>query len=295
MATKNSLVKQAELVPQLDQQSLAVALSQLQDELSFVSQWKAKAESLEVSDARSFTVAGDFRSQVRAARKVPRFKLEPFEEVAKRVSQFLEGKRTEAEAQFDAIDLILSGKMDAQATRERMAAEAEQRRINDEKRIREEKEAAERRREAEKQAEADRKQREKEIAEARKAGELNKRETEKALKETFERAQRDREGAAREEAEANANFKPVEVKPNLPTIQGSRRHRNFRATFVNFPALLEAWRQARNQGSMDRAAYLSGFITADEQALNREARAVQDSRKLETMIPGIVGFDEDKT
>jgi hypothetical protein len=295
MATKNSLIKQAELVPQLDQQSLAVALSQLQDELACAPEWKAKAEALIVSDRESFAIAGDFRGQVRAARKVPRFKLEAFEEVATRVSRFLKGKRSEAEAQFDAIDTILTLKMDAQATRERIAAEAEQRRVNDEKRIREEKEAAERRKAMEAQAEADRKQREKEIAEARKAGELNKRETEKALKETLERAQRDREGAAREEAEANANFKPVEVKPNLPAIQGSRRHRNFRATFVNFPAVLEAWRQARNQGSMDRANYLSGFITGDDHALGREARAVQDSRKLETMIPGIVGFDEDKT
>jgi hypothetical protein len=295
MATKNSLIKQAEIIPTLDQHSLSLALSELQDELGIVPEWADKALKLAVTNAGEYQAAGEFRAEVRSHKKVVRFKLDPFQEVAKRVTDFLKGKRTEAENRFDAIDNLITQKMNQQAEKERIAAEAEQRRVNEEKRIREEKEAAERRKAMEAQAEADRKQREKEIAEARKAGELNKRETEKALKETFERAQRDREAALREEAESKANFKPIEVKPDLPTIQGSRRHRNFRATFVNFHALLEAWRQARNQGSMDRAAYLSGFITGDDQALGREARAVQDSRKLETMIPGIVGFDEDKT
>jgi len=40
-------------------------------------------------------------------------------------------------------------------------------------------------------------------------------------------------------------------------------------------------------------AYLRQFITIDEQALNAEARKVKDSRKLEAMIPGIKGRDED--
>jgi len=185
--------------------------------------------------------------------------------------------------------------MDAQATRERLATEAEARRINEEKRLREEKEAADRRKAMQAQAEADRKQKAKEIEEARKAGELNKRAAEKLLKEAYERAKRDNEAAAKEEATAKENFKPVEVKPNLPTIAGSRRHRNYYAEFTDFPALLEAWRLARNQGSMDRAAYLKRFICGDEKELGREARDVQDSNKLVAMIPGISAKDEDKT
>jgi hypothetical protein len=295
MATKNSIVKQAEIVPQLDQHSLSQALSQVKDARAIIPEWRAEAEALVVTDSESFANAGRFRAKVRSHRKIPGFMLQSFQEIAKNVTDFLKDKRKEAEAEFDAIDEIVTGKMDAQATRERLATEAEERRVNEEKRLREEKESAERRKEAEKQAQADRQQRMKEIEEARKAGELNKRTAEKMKKEADEKAKRDREAAAKEEAEAKANFKEISVKPNLPVVQGSRRHRNFSAEFTDFPALLEAWRQARNQGSMDRAAYLGKFITGNEQELGREARSVQDSHKLATMIPGISAKDEDKT
>jgi hypothetical protein len=295
MATKNSLIKQAELVPSVDQHSLSLALSELQDELAIVPEWADKAMKLAVTNAEEYKAAGEFRAQVRSHKKVVAFALAPFQEVAKRVADFLKGKRTEAENRFDAIDNLITQKMNQQAEKERLAAEAEQRRINDEKRIREEKEAAERRKEAEKQAEADRKQREKEIAEARKAGEIKAAEAKRLQKEADEKAARDKEAAAREQQEANASFKPVEVKANIPVIAGSRRHRVYSATFTDFPALLEAWRQSRNNGSMDRAAYLKRFIMGDEKELGREARDVQDSNQLVTMIPGISASDEDRT
>ncbi len=295
MATKQNIVKSVELVPSVDQHSLSLALSELQDELSIVPEWADRALKLTVTNAEEYKAAGEFRAEVRSRKKIVRFKLDPFQEVAKRVTDFLKNKRYDAELAFEGIDATVTAKMDAQATRERQAAEAEQRRINEEKRLREEKEAAERRRQADIQAEADRKQRAKEIEEARKAGELKKRDAEKLLKEAYERAERDNKAAAQEEAEAKANFKPVEVKPNLPTIAGSRRHRNYSATFTDFPALLEAWRQARNNGSLDRAAYLKQFIMGDEKELGREARDVQDSNKLLTMIPGISASDKDVT
>ena len=295
MATKNSIVKQAEIIPSVDQHSLSLALSELQDELSIVPEWADRALKLTVTNAEEYKAAGEFRAEVRSRKKIVRFKLDPFQEVAKRVTDFLKNKRYDAELAFEGIDATVTAKMNAQAERERIAAEAEQRRINQERLYRAEQEAKERRAEAERQAEADRKQRAKEIEEARKAGELNKRAAEKLRKEAEEKAKRDREAAAKEEAEAKANFKEVSVKPNLPTVQGSRRHRNFYAEFTDFPALLEAWRQARNNGSLDRAAYLKRFIMGDEKELGREARDVQDSNKLITMIPGISASDKDVT
>ena len=296
MATKQTnIVKQAEIVPQLDQSSLRTALHEVQDDLAVVPEWMARAQALTVTNAEEYKAAGEFRAEVRSQRKQPKFRLESFQEVAKRVTDFLKMRRSEAEAQFDAIDNIITVKMNQQAERERLAAEAEQRRINDEKRKREEAEAAERRKAADAQAEADRKQREKQIAEAKRLGEVGKREAERMKKAAEEQAARDREAAAKEEAEAKANFKPVEVKPNLPTIAGSRRHRNFFAEFTDFPVLLEAWRQARNKGDMERAAFLRRFITGDEKELNKEARDTRDSKVMENAIPGIHAFDKDVT
>jgi len=294
MGTKQSIIK-AELIPQINQESLRLALGRIEDARAIVPEWKAKAEAWVVDTPEQFKAAGEWRRMVRSQRKTPKMELAPYLEKVKQAEDYLKDRLEEAENDFDGIDDIITGKMDAQATRERLAAEAEQRRINEEKRLREQAEAAERRRQAQAQADAERKQREKEIAEAQKAGELKKREAEKLRKEAEAKAQRDKEAAIEEEAEAKANFQPVEVKPNLPTIAGSRRHRTFSAEFINFPALLEAWRQAKNNGSTDRAAYLSKFICGDEQALGREARDVQDSRKLMEMIPGIKAEDKDKT
>lgn len=296
MATKNSMVvKQAELIPKIEESAVAQAFSQLQDEMACIPAFKARAEALTVTNADEYKEAGEFRAVVRSRRKMPKFITGPFEEIAKRVIEILKDKRTEAENKFDAIDAAITTKMNQQAERERMAAEAEQRRINEEKRLREEKEAAERRKAELARIAEEKKAMDKEIADAQKAGELKKREAEKLRKEAEERAKRDREAAAQEEATAKENFRPVEVKPNLPTIAGSRRHRSFFAEFTNFNVLLESWRTAANNGSLERAAFLRRFICGNEKELAKEARDTRDSKVMETVIPGIKARDKDIT
>src|SRR6266850_376509 len=299
MATKtNNIVKaEAAIIPQVDAKSLALALSELSDELACVPEWTARAERFVVDTAATYKAAGEFRATVRSQRKVPKFKIAPFEEVVDRARDFLKNKRKEAEDQFDAIDALLTAKMDGQATRERLAAEEEERRINNEKRIREEKEAADRRRAQENQAEVERKQREREIAEAKKAGELKAAEAKKLQKEADEKAARDREAAQREEAAAKANFKPLEVKPNLPTITGSRRHRNYYADYTDFDLLLSAWALAALGGHKpERTAFLRKFIMENQQELGKLARDTQDSDRVKALLPGMVNaWDKDKS
>ena len=112
MATKQTnIVKQAEIVPQLDQSSLRTALHEVQDDLAVVPEWMARAQALTVTNAEEYKAAGEFRAEVRSQRKQPKFRLESFQEVAKRVTDFLKMRRSEAEAQFDAIDNIITVKM----------------------------------------------------------------------------------------------------------------------------------------------------------------------------------------
>lgn len=308
MATKNQIVKaEAQIIPAVDPASLGVALSELSDELAVVPEWKARAESMVVDSPAAYKAAGDFRATVRSQRKVPRFKLESFQAVVDRARDFLKDKRQDAEKQFDAIDKTLTDKMDAQATRERVAAEAEQKRINEEKRLREEKEAAERRRAADNQAEIERKQRAREIEEARKAGEVKASEAKRLQKEADEKAARDKAAAAQEQQAARENFQPVEVRPNLPAIAGSRRHRNFYADYIKvdnkstgFDLLLQAYvdtfQSKDPNGSLERRAHLRKFIMEDQQALGKFTRDTQDSAKVMELLPGMVkAWDRDRT
>jgi hypothetical protein len=302
MATKQQgIVKaEAQIIPVVDTKSLALALSELSDELACVPEWKAKAQAWVVDTPASFKAIGDFRATVRSQRKIPKFKLAPFLEIIDRAKDLVKGKCKDAEEQFDSSDEICTAKMDAQATRERIATEEEERRINEEKRLREEKEAAERRRAAENEAEMWRKQREREIKQAWEAGELKKRDAEKLRQESLEKAKRDREAAAEAETAAKENFKPVEVKPNLPTITGSRRHRNYYADYTDFDALLLFYVQTYGPGDRDvlqaRRTFLRQFIMENQQTLGKLARDTQDSKKVESLLPGMVkAWDKDKT
>lgn len=285
MATK--IVKpEVQIVPLVDQKSLSLALSELQDELQIVPELKAKAEALKVTNAAEFAEAGALRADVRSRMKIPKFKLDPFEEVAKRVVDFLKGKRSDAAAQFAAVDQTITAKMDTHARNERLAAEAEQRKINEERRVAAEKEAAERRKEAEKQAEADRKAREKEIEAQRKAGEIKAAEAKRLQKEAEERAKREKEAAAREQAEAAQNVESVTVKPNLPTIAGSRRRVNYCFEIVDENALMDAFRENMS---------LRPFVMANEQNIGRTVRDMKDCDKAMKMLPGVRVWEDDRT
>jgi hypothetical protein len=276
MATK--IVKpEVQIVPLVDQKSLSLALSELQDELQIVPELKAKAEALKVTNAAEFAEAGALRADVRSRMKIPKFKLDPFEEVAKRVVDFLKGKRSDAAAQFAAVDQTITAKMDTHARNERLAAEAEQRRINEERRIAAEKEAAERRKEAEKQAEAERKQREKEIAEAKRQGEMGKREAERLKKAAEEREQAMKAQAAKDAERAAANVEEVKVVPNLAVIAGSRRRLVYCFEVTDAAAVKRPW------------------LMPDEQEIGRKVRDDKNPDKSMSEIGGIRVWTEDRT
>jgi hypothetical protein len=58
-------------------------------------------------------------------------------------------------------------------------------------------------------------------------------------------------------------------------------------------ALLFAFLAAAINKDSDRMAYLRRFIMANAQELGKEARAVEDSAKLNATIPGVLFQDRD--
>jgi hypothetical protein len=112
------------------------------------------------------------------------------------------------------------------------------------------------------QAAEDKKRRDKEIAEAQKAGDLKKREADKLRKEAEEVAAVAKKQAAEEEAR-NRVVEDVTVRPNIPTVSGvpSRVNWRFRIT--------------------DDRLVPERFWIIDEQAIGAEVRRLKDKTQIE--------------
>lgn len=177
-------------------------------------------------------------------------------------------------------------------TREREAAEAEERRINEQRRLEAQRKADEERRERERIAEEERKKAAAEAARLQRAGEINKREAERMKREAEKKAEEEKQRAAAEAEEAKNNVPEVKVEAAIPKVEGTRRSIRYWAELVDGQLILDAYAEAVARGQTGRAVYLRRFIAIDEQAINAEARSLKDPKKLESLIPGIVAHQE---
>ena len=217
-------------------------------------------------------------------------KLDAFVEIPRRAYEAARQERQRYLNQAEEVKALLSGPMAEFKRREREAAAAEERRLNEERMRAAAKQAEDEKKERERIAKETREKRVAEIRAMLKRGEIGKREAARLLKEAgADEEAAKAQAAADAEAAKNAPPPPVTVLPSTPKVAGLRGRVNYYADVVDADKLLAAWAA----GAPERKAYLGQFITIDEQALNAEARKVKDSRKLEAMIPGIKGRDED--
>lgn len=293
MATK--IVKaNAELVPSIKSEELSIALAELAQEAAALPELKRKVEAQPVTNAQEYAEMGTLLTTVRSNGKMGALKVNPFLEVAARVTNFLRGERTKHEDAAAAIANTASTKMADYKRREREAAEAEQRRINEQRRIEAEKAAAEQRKKDEEEAARQRKLREKEIKAAQEAGDLKKREAARLRAEAEEQERKAREQAAKDAETAKANVQEVKVMPNTPKVAGTRGWIQYSAKVTDESALLMAYVLAYVAHDKERQIYLRQFLMANEQKLGEEARSVKDSKKLNALIPGVEFTDLDK-
>ena len=208
---------------------------------------RQKAESIVVSDSGSCLAAKTAQRDVRAYMKDVHLKLDPFVESAKRNYQAARDELNKWIEPAETIDGALARKVKDYETQERMRAEAEERRINEERR----KKAAD-------DAEAERKRREKEIEAQRKAGEVGKREAERMKKEA--------EAEAKAQAAAVVD---VKVQANIPSVQGVPSRVNWKFRIVDANKIPKA------------------YLIPDEQKIGQTVRLLKDKARTETVIPGI--------
>ncbi len=246
---------------------------------------RSEAEAIAVINQDDYTRALTFVKGVRAYKKDVGFKLDPGIHSAREHLEFLREEKAKHIRPFDEIDKAVSARAATWREQERLAAEAEQKRLNEE-RQRQAREDAERGRiVAVRDAEIQRKQREKEIEQARKAGEFGKRDANRLAKQAAEQAERDK-AQARRDAEAAAQVKEVKVKPAIPKISGIKGRTNWQWRWLEEGEnnLLDSFRENMS---------LRPFVQANEQQIGQMVRARKDKKKAEAECPGIEVWSKD--
>lgn len=236
---------------------------------------KQQAEELAVIDAATYTNACQLALAGRAEIKTIGRVLDPGIDSAKDHLNSLRNAKAAFVAKWEAMIGIAEKKAETWKAEERRKAEAEQRRINEERRLEAQRKAEEERKERERIAEQERKQREREAEAARKAGEIGKREAERLKKEAAEAAAREKARAAEDARIAATQVQEVKVETAVPKVAGIKQRVNWKFKVVN-------------QALVPRA-----FLMPDEVSIGQEVRRIKDKAKAESMIPGILVWDED--
>ena len=231
---------------------------------------KADADSLVVRDAESCLRAKTSQRDTRNEMKAIHLVLDPFVNSAKLHLQEARDELAKYIGPCEAIDNALAQKVKDYERLERERAAAEERRINEERRKKAEEEAAAQRKLDEAAAAERRKAEQKAIEEARKAGDLNKREAERAKKEAEAREKAAREQAARDAEAAKASVQDVKVQAAIPSVAGVPSRVNWRYRII------------------DESLIPDEYWMLNEQKIGADVR--RDKEK--TKIPGIEAFPD---
>ncbi len=197
--------------------------------------FKKDAALIVVDSPESCLTAKTMQRDVRNYIKDAKSALDPFVNMAKRTYDDARDERSKWIDPAELIDTGLAAKVKDFERKERERTEREAAEHNRLKREAEAREADRLKKEAQAKAEEERKARQKEIDDARKAGDLNKREAERMKKQAEEEARQKCEQAAEDSLLTKANFTPDRVLPNIPTVSGvpSRRNYKFRVIDVD--------------------------------------------------------------
>lgn len=230
---------------------------------------KAWADDLVVRNASDAMQAKQTQRTIRDEIKQREFVLKPFVVTAKTALDAAREELGKWINPLEDIDQALAVKVKEYERKEREAAARETEAHNAARRALAESEAKLKREAAEILAREEQKRKQKEIEEARKAGDLNKRESEKMKKEAEWAAQQAKEQAAKQEL-LDRQVEDVIVKPNIPTVAGVPSRVNWRFRVV------------------DRNLVPKQYWIINEQMIGAEVRSNKDK----TNIAGIEVFSE---
>lgn len=224
---------QVSIVPSFESSRAHAALAEVENLKAELAPLEREARHLKVESPEGFEVAGTLLKRVRDNRKQGEEIVKPLKRVLQTIRDWLQTESLKHSSQCEKVETVLEAKMNDYRARERAAAAAEERRVNEERRKEAERRAEEQRKRDLAAAEEARKNREKEIADAQKAGELKKRAAEKLRKESEELEERQKQQAREDAERAKANVQEVKVEPLTPKVAGLRQRQNWRFKVVD--------------------------------------------------------------
>lgn len=233
---------------------------------------RSRAQAIIVRNADEYTQACQVALDCRAYVKDVGFKLDPGINSAKTHLDFLRNEKSKYTEPAKQIAEIAAQKAEAWKAEERRKAQAEQDRINEENRVTAQRKADEERKAAETQARIERERREKELEEARKAGDINKREANRLAKQAAEDEARQREMAAKQAAETAANVQEVKVAAAVPKVAGIKARVNWKFRIVDVKKIPRK------------------YLMPDEVQIGS---FVRNNKQSGEVIPGVEAYSED--
>ena len=256
-----------EIIPSGELKGIEGALAQMDQHSLSLDSLRARAVAVDVKDASSYEAAANILGEVKGIEKVGTAAMVPFDEIVKKVKDFLTQRKQRVTNACSEVRGILEGKMGEYTRRK----EREDR----------EREARERKELEERLA----KENAATVKEARQEGELTKKQAEKALKEGAKQAA---------ETAANATFKPT-----VGATAGVRRRVNYRAELLEHKGSKDGARQRfilaafEEYTKLGKLGPLSAFLSVSENALAAKARELEDNEKMAAICPGTIrAWDE---
>lgn len=232
---------------------------------------RSRAEAIVVRDAEGYAAACQIALDGRAYIKRVGFELDPGIASAKDHLDLLKNQKAKFVDPAKQIVEVAAQKAEQWKAEERRKAAAEEERINAERRREAARLADEQRRRDEAVALEAKKLRDAQIEEARKAGEIGKREAARLAKQAEENRLAADELASKQAEEAAANVQEVKVAPSVPKVAGIRARVNWKFRIV------------------DPSRLPRKYLMPDEVAIGQEVR----SMKAEASIPGVEVYSED--
>jgi len=233
---------------------------------------RARVEAIAVRDQNDYIAVCELVKEGRSYIKDVGFKLDPGINSAREHLDFLRQEKEKYIGPAKQIVGIAERKGEDWKAEERRKAAAEEERINQQRRAEAAQKAELERKAAEEQAKLDRERRESELAEARKAGEIGKREEARLAKQAAEDEAAARALAAKQAVETAANVQAVTVAPSVPKVAGIRARVNWKFRIIDVNKIPRQYMQP-NEVSI-------GYF-------------VRETKQPGEVIPGIEAYSED--
>src|SRR5882724_1250391 len=261
---------QQEIIPSMDMPEFEKALSTMDSLESKLNPLYDRARRLEVTDRATREEAKQILDEAKSYDKLGEATIAPYKSIVNRVKDYLLTRERKVANRKEEIRMALTPKMNQYDRAEEAATLAEQKRVQDALEASLKRQAEERRLADELAAKELRTKRVAEIRSDLKAGRINKRQSEKLLREAgaFQEAALAQAAAEADEAtqRATETAKNVTVESNVPS--GGRR--NYHAACIDEDLFLLAF--CAEYVALGRFGELRKFVKVNNQALGEEAR-----------------------